>query len=75
MKTDWMPINPCDECILKQEDNYGCVFNLTCAKLPDYLSQKFAQKRLLEYQRDNYSVLSKTTIEQMLKDLEAQNGR
>lgn len=84
-KPNWMPVYPCDNCDLKQIDAYGCVYNLTCDRLPDYLSSKSAQKKLLEHLIENsylvqpvegkaYRVTNHHTLKSILKQLEVQNA-
>lgn len=79
-KPEWMPENPCDRCswymqeICKRPDDMGCF------EKPQYLKEKLAQKKLLEYLisvvEGMYQLTpddAKLYFKHMLKQLEANN--
>jgi hypothetical protein len=79
-KIEWMTENPCDRCswymqeICKRPDDMGCF------EKPQYLKEKLAQKKLLEYLIANPNMtsgkadyVSRWTLGEMLKQLEENN--
>ena len=90
MKTEWMPVKPCEDCDIddkeRREHRYGFDNECQCDDLHCYFQEVYYQKKLLEYlvgQSIKYPMkIGDATIQcvvlsqfvKMLKELEENNG-
>lgn len=73
MNSEWMPVNPCEECPCKPCDVYG-----SCVLRNKFTCDIYAQKKLLGYLLTlgefTCEPSLKGILKKMLKQLESQNG-
>lgn len=81
-KLEWMSVNPCDDCSGGDKDErehyYGFDNECRCQDQSKYFSERYAQRKLLEYQLTKVKAMKPSTtqtelglwIESMLQELE-----